>query len=148
LIALDTNVLVYAAAPNDIRLRNHRAVALLGQLGGAGGAIVPLQVIGEFLNVCRRKKLVSIEHAARRANQFLNAFDCPPTIPADLLEGLALSERHNLQFFDALIVTISARAGATVLFSEDMQDGLEVAGLRVLNPFQRANFAEIEALLA
>ena len=39
------------------------------------------------------------------------------------------------------------RAGATILLSEDMQDGLEVDGLRVVNPFVAGNDAFIELIL-
>ena len=55
-----------------------------------------------------------------------------------------LAEKYQMQFFDALIVVITRRAGATILISEDMQDGLEIDGLRIVNPFAAAN----ETLLA
>jgi predicted nucleic acid-binding protein len=56
-----------------------------------------------------------------------------------LIEALDLADRKMLQYFDALIITVAARAGATMLLSEDMQDGLEVDGLLVVNPFVAGN---------
>jgi predicted nucleic acid-binding protein len=53
LIALDTNILVYSVLEDEAKRRNSQAVGILQRLG-ATGAVVPLQVIGEFLNVCRR----------------------------------------------------------------------------------------------
>jgi hypothetical protein len=57
----------------------------------------------------------------------------------DTVGGLDIGNRHMLQFFDALIIAVSARAGATVLLSEDMQDRLEMAGLRVVDRFVAGN---------
>jgi predicted nucleic acid-binding protein len=74
----------------------------------------------------------------------LGGFDCPETGSADLLEAFDLAERKMLQYFDALIVAVTKRAGATILLSEDMHDGLEIGGLKIVNPFVAAN----ETLLA
>ncbi len=148
MIALDTNILVYAVASDDPESRHVQALELVDQLGMADGAVVPIQVIGEFLNVCRRKRPVSFDHAVRRAAQFLNAFDCPQTRPNDLIDAFAVSAQHNVQYFDALIVIVACRTGATTLLSEDMKDGREIEGLRILNPFNPANRADINELLA
>lgn len=55
---------------------------------------------------------------------------------------------HHLQTFDAIIIAASEEAGASVLLSEDMQDGRVVAGLRILNPFNPANGGRIDDLFA
>ena len=147
MIALDTNILVYSVASEDHAGRRHSAATLLERLGAVGGAIVPLQVIGELLNVARRKRILATAAAIRRASQFLEAFACPPTGADDLVAAAMLSARYDLQFFDALIVVVASRAGATALLSEDMQDGLQIDGLPVLNPFNPANTAEIDRLV-
>jgi predicted nucleic acid-binding protein len=69
----------------------------------------------------------------------LGGFDCPETGSADLLEAFDLAERKMLQYFDALIVAVTKRAGAAILLSEDMHDGLEIGGLKIVNPFVAAN---------
>ena len=121
---------------------------LLERLGPAGVAIIPLQVLGELLNVCRRKNILPSDHAVERVRQFLAVFNCPQTSSEDLIGAAILADRHRLQFFDALIMMVAARAGATVLLSEDLQDGFEVQGLRIMNPFAANNRAELEALLS
>ncbi len=148
MIALDTNILVYAVTAGDPVSRHVEALELVNQLGEAGGAIVPIEVIGEFLNVCRRKQPVGFDHAVRRAGQFLDAFECPQTRPDDLIDAFAVSAQHGLQYFDALIVVVARRAGAMSLLSEGMQDDREIEGLRILNPFNPANAAAIAELLA
>jgi predicted nucleic acid-binding protein len=137
-IAFDTNILIYSVSRDDRLNRHSRSVELVEQVAPIGG-IVPLQVIGEFLNVCRQKKIVEPRRAVTRATEFMGGFDCPETRQEDLIEALDLADRKMLQYFDALIITVAARAGATMLLSEDMQDGLETSGLRVVNPFLAGN---------
>ncbi|MGE3645488.1 MAG: PIN domain-containing protein [Beijerinckiaceae bacterium] len=50
--------------------------------------------------------------------------------------GLALAEHYLLSTWDAMIVASALEAGCDVLWTEDLQDGMEVAGgLRVRSPF-------------
>jgi predicted nucleic acid-binding protein len=143
LIALDTNILVYAASAGDASGRHIASLALFGQLATTG-AIVALPVIGELFNARRKKGFAELVILLAEVEIWIEAFDCKAAQLEDYLQASELSDRFNLQYFDALIIVVSARAGATLLLSEDMQDGLEVAGLRVVNPFVAAN----ETLLA
>jgi predicted nucleic acid-binding protein len=52
LIAFDSNVLVYAQQETDKQDRHIRAMELIA---AADDVIIPMQVLGEFLNVCRTK---------------------------------------------------------------------------------------------
>jgi predicted nucleic acid-binding protein len=138
LIALDTNILIYAEDAEDSDGRREQALALMDVLAPVG-AIIPLQVLGEFLNVCRSKGILAFDLAATQASLYAATFDAPPTALDDLLDGATLAAQHRLQFFDAVIIAVARRAGATILLSEDMHDGLVIDGLTVLNPFNDAN---------
>jgi predicted nucleic acid-binding protein len=143
LIALDTNILVYAESPDDLHGRYEKAHQIIAA-ASAVETCLPLQVIGEYLNVCRRKRIVDMDIAVERASNYTDLFQTHPTSFTDLEQAVDLSQAFNLQYFDALIITVALRAGATILLSEDMRDGLEVDGLRVVNPFSSEN----ETLLA
>ena len=145
MIALDTNILVYAAGQADPRGRNEAARSLLDAIAPLP-TVVPLQVLGEFLNVCRAKKIVATGARFGLVRIWLERYDCPPTRPDDLSVAAGISSRQTLQFFDALILTVARRAGATVLLSEDMQDGAEIGGVRVVDPFAAANAAWLAGL--
>jgi predicted nucleic acid-binding protein len=138
LIAFDTNILIYSVSSDDVTDRHLKSVDLIEAAAPIGG-VVPLQVIGEFLNVCRQKKVTEPQSVMTRVDEFLGGFDCPETGSADLLEAFDLAERKMLQYFDALIVAVTKRAGAAILLSEDMHDGLEIGGLKIVNPFVAAN---------
>jgi predicted nucleic acid-binding protein len=143
LIALDTNFLVYAASPEGALGRHQRALQILDQLAKSG-AILPLPVVGELFNACRKKKFAEIDIVAAKMGIWKIAFDCTSAMIDDYLKAAQLCQQHNLQYFDALIMAVAARAGARILLSEDMQDGFQIEGLKIINPFAAAN----EILLA
>ncbi len=138
MIALDTNILVYAASRQELSGRHQAALNLLGRLGTVG-AIIPLPVIGEFFNARRKKQFADLSILQPEIEIWTNAFDCIPAQLEDYLKAADISRKHTLQYFDALIISVAKRAGATMLLSEDMHDGLELEGLRVVNPFVAGN---------
>jgi predicted nucleic acid-binding protein len=138
LIALDTNILVYAESQDDPQGRYEKAIELIA-LSSAAGSMIPLQAIGEYLNVCRRKKMLDMAAALERAQSYVDLFDTPITAFIDLQQATDWAQTFDLQFFDALIASVAARAGATILLSEDMHDGLKLEGIRIVNPFAAAN---------
>jgi len=48
----------------------------------------------------------------------------------------AIQDRYSLSWWDALIVSAAQVADCRLLLSEDLQDGQEFGGLRVVNPFR------------
>ena len=54
----------------------------------------------------------------------------------DLLAASELCERDKIQFWDALVIRTAQRAGASTLWSEDLQDGRQFGGVRIRNPFK------------
>jgi predicted nucleic acid-binding protein len=144
-IALDTNILIYGLDVS-VDSRHAAALSLLEKIGHTS-VMVPLPVFGEFLNACRRKALLPEREAAAACNLWADVYDCPPATLPDYLAAAKTAARFNLQYFDALIIAVARRAGATMLLSEDMQDGLTVEGLRVVNPFNAANDEVIAAAL-
>lgn len=146
MIAFDTNVLIYASESKEPQGRNLIALDLMDKVAERN-AIISLQVIGEYINACRRKKISTLQQACERASLWMDIYTIPDTRPNDYIKAAQISEAYDLQFFDALILTVARRAGATMLLSEDMHDGLEVDGIRVVNPFDPTNDILISNLL-
>jgi len=143
LIALDTNILVYALGTEE-RSKQARSLVLHAALAGA---IVPIQVLSEFANVCRRKDLLAEGSVSNRLAELAGGFHTPATSLSHVQGAVALAARYQLAFFDALICTIAAHEGASHLISEDMKDGLVMDGITILNPFLPDNRERLEALL-
>lgn len=143
MIAFDTNILVYAQQGGKSEPRHERASSLI-YAATLIDSCIPIQVLSEFMNVCKRKLAIAPLDAVSQVQDYLDVFACPQTTASDVTEAAMLAEQMTLSYFDALILTVAQRNGATIFLSEDMHDGLEIDGLRIVNPFVAAN----EALLA
>lgn len=145
-VGFDTNVFIYSFDPTDpekhAQARNMLALALRRQ------PPIPLQVISEALNAAHKKRHLIVPDARAACRLLAEATQLVPVSPQDAQEASSLAERFRLQFFDAQIVAVSRRAGLTMLLSEDMQDGLQLGSLTVINPFDAKNSALIAKELA
>jgi len=54
---------------------------------------------------------------------------------AAIRAAAGLAGQAQLSFWDALVVVAAARAGAAVLYTEDLNHGQEILGVRISNPF-------------
>ncbi len=138
MIAFDTNILVYAEALDDPFQRHTKSRSLLGK-ATLSDAIIPLQVFAELSNVCKRKNILKPLELAARIAEYEAFFETPANDMRDILLASTMATQFKFQYFDALIIAVANRAGATMLLSEDMHDGLEVGGLKIVNPFVAAN---------
>jgi predicted nucleic acid-binding protein len=125
---IDTNVLVYlASADADKAARAEEVVAR--------GGTISVQVLNELANVARRKMLLSWDET----NEFLATVRRLVAVVPLTVEmherGLHVAERFGLSVYDAMIVAAAAVAGSDVLWTEDLQHGAVLEGVRVSNPF-------------
>jgi predicted nucleic acid-binding protein len=130
----DTNVLVYSddkAAP----AKQSRALALLAEHRRAGTGVVSMQVLQEYFVTVTRKLRVDAA-IGRRKVELLAEFDVAAPELADILAAIDLHRLHSFSFWDALVVRTAKQSGCPILFSEDMQDGREIDGVRIVNPFR------------
>jgi predicted nucleic acid-binding protein len=130
----DTNVLVYAddkGAP----AKQRRAIDLVAEHRRAGTGVVSLQVLQEYFVTVTRKLQVDPQ-IARRKVELLAEFDVASPEVADILAAIDLHRLHGFSFWDALVLQAAKQAGCTVLFSEDLQQGRQIDGIQVVNPFR------------
>ena len=133
MITADSNVFVYLhdeAAP----LKRSTARLVTGELIRRDSAIA-LQVIGEYQNVLRRRLKVPPWLAAQEGRTLLEAFETFPPSRSGAERALEQLAAGRLSYWDALLVAAAADAGCSVLLSEDMQDGGELFGVKIVNPF-------------
>ncbi len=141
---VDSNVLLYAVDRNaDAKRILAHDILVRGRFGGL---CLAAQVLGEFLNVVRRKQADAMPRAIGLVEQWALLFPIVPTGPEHMLAGARLAGRYRLQFWDAVILSVAIGAGGTTLLSEDMQDGAVIEGVTILDPFAAANLAAIRNL--
>ncbi|MGI8930937.1 MAG: PIN domain-containing protein [Sphingomicrobium sp.] len=144
-VAIDTNILVYAFIRDEDS--RHALAADLLIRAALADAVLPAQVLGEFINVIRRKFAHYADDAAEQMALWSATFGIVPTTEAEVLRGARFAVRHQLQSWDAIIWQASVSAGADYLLSEDLHNGLSIEGLTAVDPFNPANGALIDALL-
>lgn len=126
----DTNVLIYAVGKNDPRAS--RAEALL-----AGGGMVSIQSLNEFVSVARRKLGMSWKEVKELLD--IICVLCPDPVPVSLgvhRGAVAIAEKYGYGIYDSLIASAALEAGCKTLYSEDLQDGQIInRQLTIRNPF-------------
>lgn len=133
-IFLDTNVLVYAFGAKKSSVQDPR-IAIAEQAVMLGGA-VSVQVLNEFVQVCRRKAKLSW-------SQILGSLEvikdlCGKTIPLTIETheaAVEISQRYGFHIYDSLILAAAIQAGCTTVYTEDMQHGQTIGKLTIENPF-------------
>lgn len=129
----DTNVLVYAF-DRGAGQRHAAADAVLAQHLIARTLVISTQVLQEAYSVLTRKKGVRPEVVMAG----LSALAHETVVPANadfILRSMAVSQRHQLSIWDALIVQAALDAGCHTLLTEDLQAGRRFGTLEVVNPF-------------
>lgn len=132
---VDTNVLVYAH-DRAAGAKHDRARRLVEELWNDGTGVISVQVLQELYVNVRRKSIfpVSEEEAKQLVEEYLTWNLVVNDGPA-VLSAIALGQRHQLSFWDALVVVAANKAGASVLYTEDLNDGQKFGELQIVNPF-------------
>ena len=130
---IDTNVLVYAEA-SDAPDKQQAALALLKQLYETATGVLSTQVLQEYCNVAIKKLRLPAAHIRAQLDMY-EQFEIVQVTPAIIRAGLDLSQTRSVAFYDALIIASAQTAGCNLLFSEDLNTGEVIAGVRLLDPF-------------
>ena len=132
---LDTNVLVYAFDKGSSP-KKRIAQRLIDELMKEDRLRVSTQVLQELFITLTRK--VSQPCSSAEALAVLEDLTAWPLMLVDyaaIRAAIGLADQAKLSFWDALILVAAARIGAAVLYTEDMNAGQEVLGVRISNPF-------------
>lgn len=143
-MSFDSNILVYAADDQDGR--HVRAREVLDR-GIASDCILALQALGEFFHVVIRKRIASSEAAQAQVEDWLTIYSTCAADGDALCAAIAISRRHGLSFWDAMLCATVKAAGCDVLLTEDLRDGSELDGMHVVNPFDPANDRLVDLVL-
>jgi predicted nucleic acid-binding protein len=130
---IDTNVLIYAEA-SDAPLKQQLALALVKRLYEDAQGVLSTQVLQEYCNVALKKLKLSAQHVRSQLEMY-EQFEVIQVTPAIIHAGLDLHQTRSVSFFDAIILASAYTAGCGVLYSEDMNTGETMLGVRIVNPF-------------
>lgn len=134
---LDSNIFVYLFDRTDVA-RRETAERLIHAALMDEQASISFQVVQETLNAITQK--LKPAASAEDARHFLDSVLAPlwRVYPSPALYGRALNlrARFRFSFYDSLIVAAALEAGCKRLLTEDLQDGQQIDGLTIENPFE------------
>ncbi len=130
---LDTNILVYTDDADNPG-KQKTALKLIEQGWRSQNLVLSTQVLQEYFSAATRKLGVSAE-AAQRKIQLLARLEIVSIAHEDIVLAIDIHRLHRLSFWDALIVRMAQKTACAVLYSEDMNAGQMIAGVRIINPF-------------
>jgi predicted nucleic acid-binding protein len=105
--------------------------------------VLPVQVLAELHAVLVRKAGLSLGEVTTIVESWRETGEIVSIDEQVLEQALALAAMHRLQIYDALVIAAAVTAGADLLVSEDLQDGLAWRGVAVTNPFGPAPDARL-----
>jgi predicted nucleic acid-binding protein len=90
----------------------------------------------EFYAAAASKQRLAMSHdEAVGVLQSLSAFPVLPVTRELVLAAIELKQRFQLSYWDAAILAAAKSLGCQTLVSEDLNDGQDYDGVRVVNPF-------------
>lgn len=132
---VDTNIMVYAHDRSAGR-KHTVAKELVRRLWDSGRGCLSVQVLQELYVTVTKKTRKPLEpEEARRVVHDLALWRSFAPDPADVLGAIDLARRHNVTFWDAMILWSAAQLGCDAVWSEDLNPDQTYDGVRVVNPF-------------
>lgn len=128
----DTNIFVYSIDLRDKKKQN-TARELIRKFPRSE-ITISTQVLQEFYNVATTKlkhdvnEVKKIMHSATRFNVWQVSVNT-------IFSAIDISTRHQFSIWDSLILASAIESGCDTLYTEDLQNGQVVEGVKILNPF-------------
>jgi predicted nucleic acid-binding protein len=132
---VDTNVLLYAYDAGA-GAKHHAARELAAQLAADKAGAISVQVLQEFYANARSKLRVPLSQADAIVRlKVLSSWVVHSPTAVDVVEAARIAERNTISFWDAMVVRSASVLRCGTLWTEDLNDGQLIEGVRVANPF-------------
>jgi len=132
---IDTNIIIYAY---DITAGKKHKIAgdILAELWMSNLGMISTQVLQEFfVNVVQKiPKPMNKQKAKEVVKDFLK-WHVVVNTGDSIIEAIDISTEYGYSFWDSMIIEAALTGGASVLISEDFQDGQAINGITIKNPF-------------
>jgi len=132
-VALDTNVLAYAEGIGT-KARRDASLSLISRLPEQD-VLLPAQTMGELYRVLTGKARSNAGAAREAILGWADTYEIADSSWTAFQAALDLCADHDLQIWDALILSVAAENRCRVLLSEDLQHGFTWRGVSVVNPY-------------
>jgi predicted nucleic acid-binding protein len=133
---LDTNVFLYAAVaelpPVDVSKRQ-LAIDLIAEGDFSVSAQVQAEFYARFVGKFNAPPALAVEWVER-----IGIYQSVPVDSSLVTCGIAYSQRYQISYWDGAVIAAAHEAGATTLYTEDLNDGQRYGDVIAINPFKSA----------
>lgn len=131
-IFIDTNLLVYSLDNSNKRKKN-KARQILKLLVERHQPVISTQVIQEFFIASTKKLKVDPLIAKNIIHSFQN-FEVVSVNTELINNAIDCSILNSLSFWDSLIVATAEFAKCKEIYTEDLNNGQNILGVKIVNP--------------
>ena len=135
-VFLDTNVLIYAAAGDEVDAGKFTTA---GEILTTETFAISTQVIGEFIRNVQNPRKMASPLSDEELDGWLERLFEFPVISIDreiILNAAFFQRRYRIDFWDGQILAAAHRCGAETLLTEDLNHGQTYGRVRCENPFR------------
>lgn len=130
-VFVDSNIWLYAILEGDDPMKTQKARELLDQ---SLLFVLSEQVIAEVSANFLRKSGRGEDELCELVQGFYERFQIIAPKHQTHIAASQLRRKYCLSYWDSLIVAAAQQAECEILYSEDMQHGLRIGALQILNP--------------
>ena len=136
-IFVDTNIAFYSREDTgDVKAT--KAQHWLRETAAARQLCLNLQVLNELANVLFRKRKQLSNEEVFEAIDTLAVFVTQPVSFQSAHTARAIKTATDYSWWDCLLLASALELGCSHFLSEDLQDGHQIGGLTIINPFLHA----------
>lgn len=132
-VFVDTNVFLYTIDTTSTTKKN-KARHLVEDCKNSGLGVVSTQVINEFA-VNAMSKYGFSPSEARRYLRLFEHFEVVTHSVDFAKQGLEICESVQLNYWDAILIAAALSANCSVLYTEDLNHGQNIQGIKIIDPF-------------
>ena len=129
---IDSNIWLYAFIETQDARKSELAQSIIQE----STIEVSTQVINEISVNLIKKADFSEKQVRELIQSFYRKYHIIEANQDVLLSASSIREQYHFSFWDSLIMASALHVEATVLFSEDMQDGFVIGKTKIKNPFK------------
>jgi len=127
---VDSNIILYLLDKDSDKKEKAEKII-------ASSPFLNSQVLVEVGNVCKRKFGYSKYDILNIWSDLINDCICVNIEETTMKYAIDLIKRYDFQLFDSIVIASALETNCSILFSEDMQDGMILEGkLTIINPFK------------
>ncbi len=128
---IDSNIWLYAFM-DESSPKHAAAMALIQQ----NRVVLSTQVVNEVCSNLIRKAGYTEPEIQQTIQNWVAIYPILDVTLPIIRQASVLRVAYRVSYWDSLILATAQDAGCSVVYSEDMQDGLRIGALTLLNPFK------------